>query len=284
MTQNELFELIMKTAEEDERIRAVTQEGSSVTEGAVRDEFSDFDMTFFVKDIREFLKEKDYMKKFGDILIMQKPDDWYAHPYDYEGTDNFAYLCQYKDGNRIDLTVVDVSNIKEQEDFAEPRKVLINKDDFKELKDITSNDAFIIHKPTEFEYYNTCNEFRWLTVYAAKGICRREFYYAKKVMDQYQMDMVIKMLNFRIGADNDFMVSTGSSSKYLKRYLSKEEMQRFQNIFSDGSYESMKEKLIVMYDYFAQMAGYVGEKLGYFYDTVEADNVREFVLKRLKQY
>ena len=48
MTYEEMYELILKTVREDERIRALTMEGSSVTTGAVHDEFSDFDVTFFV--------------------------------------------------------------------------------------------------------------------------------------------------------------------------------------------------------------------------------------------
>lgn len=281
MTREQLYQLILKTANEDERIRAVTLEGSAVTQGAQKDKFSDFDITFFVTDIREFLRNKHYMEQFGDILILQKPDDWYAHPYNYEGDENFAYLCQYKDGNRIDLTIIDIKRIKEQENFAEPRKLLINKDHFAELKDITSLDAFVIQKPGEFEYFNTCNEFRWLSVYVSKGICRKEFYYAKKVMDQYMMDMFIKMLSFKVAMEHDFTITLGANIKYLKRYVSNEEMERFQNIFSDGTYTSMKEKLFVMYDYFDELAENVGQKLGYAYDKEEVKNVREYVAKRL---
>lgn len=283
MTRNELYERILQTANDDERIRAVTLEGSAVTNVSVKDEYSDFDITFFVRDIREFLMDKQYMQTFGDILILQKPDDWYNHPYDYNGTDNFAYLCQYKDGNRIDLTLVDVSRIKDQLNFSEPRKVLINKDGFKELKDITTIDAFIIQKPTEFEYLNTCNEFRWLSIYISKGICRQEFYYAKKVMDQYAMDMFIKMLNFKVALDHDFKITLGSNSKYLKNYLNVEDMNRFQNIFSDGNYENMKQKLFLMYDYFDELAEYVGTSLGYPHDREETQNVRNFIAKRLEK-
>ena len=54
-----------------------------------------------------------------------------------------ADLTQYKDGNRIDLTLIDVSNIANQADFISTRKVLINKDNFKELRDITYSEEFL---------------------------------------------------------------------------------------------------------------------------------------------
>lgn len=42
----EMLELILNTAGNDERIRAVTLEGSNTTEGAAKDKYSDFDITF----------------------------------------------------------------------------------------------------------------------------------------------------------------------------------------------------------------------------------------------
>ncbi len=282
-TYEEMLELILQTAQDDERIRAVTMEGSNTTDGAVHDAYSDFDITFFVTDIREFTKGRTYMSRFGEILIQQCPDDWYEQPYDYESRNNFAYLTQYRDGNRIDLTLVDVSNIAEQTKFTEPRRVLVNKDHFEELRNITSKEAFFINRPSGQEYFNTCNEFRWLSNYVTKGICREELYYAKCMMDEYMMHMFMKMLNWKIAVDHDFRVTTGACSKYLKNYLSKEEMTRFQGIFANGEYGDMTEKLFVMYDYFAELARYVAEKLGYGFDDEETQSVRNFMQSRLDE-
>ena len=218
-TYEEMYDLILKTAEEDDRIRAVTMEGSAVTKGAVHDAFSDFDITFFVADIRDFTADKDYMKRFGEILIMQTPDDEFSDPYDYNGRERFAYLTQYKDGNRIDLTLIDINDIGKQTEFSEPRTVLINKDHFPELKNIDSKEAFLIKKPGAFEFFNTVNEFRWVSNYATKGLCRHEFYYAKRVMDQYMMDMFMKMINWKVGIDHEFTVGRGDAAVY--RYLCK---------------------------------------------------------------
>ena len=220
------------------------------------------------------------MKRFGEILIMQMPDDYYAEPYDYNGKNRFAYLTQYKDGNRIDLTFIDVSNIAEQTKFNEPRTVLINKDNFKELKNIEFSECFFIKKPGEFEFFNTVNEFRWVSNYATKGLCRDEFYYAKRVMDEYMMNMFMKMINWKVGIDNDFKVTTGANSKYLKKYLTKEEMERFKGVFAGGKEEDMWNKLFLMYDYFEELSIYVAEKLGFPLDLEESRNVRDFMEKR----
>ncbi|MBP3198195.1 MAG: aminoglycoside 6-adenylyltransferase [Butyrivibrio sp.] len=277
---DEMYDLILKTAMEDDRIRAVTMEGSNVTKGAVHDEFSDFDITFFVSDIREFTRDHDYMKRFGDILIMQMPDDYYAEPYDYNGRSRFAYLTQYKDGNRIDLTFIDVSEIGKQVEFTEPRTVLVNKDDYKELVEITSKECFYIKKPTEFEFFGTVNEFRWISNYVTKGLCRHEFYYARRMMEEHMMNMFLKMINWKIGIDNGFQVTTGACCKYLKNYLTEEEMTRFEGMFSKGDYEDMWEKLFLMYDFFEELSVCVAEKLGFSLDLEESKNVREFMVQR----
>ncbi len=282
-SSEEMLKLILDVAINDERIRAVTMEGSRASKNATHDQYCDFDISYVVNDIREFTKDNKWVEIFGEILIVQCPMDWYSNPYDYAGRDNFAYLIQFKDGNRIDLTLIDSSNIEKELDYCEPRIVLLNKDDLKELKPVSDESVFHIQKPSGLEYYNTCNEFRWLSIYISKGLCREEIYYAKYAYDVLMMEMFIKMINWKIGVDHDFTVTTGDHSKYLKRFLSPEEMERFQTVFPNGTYEDIWSKLFAIYDYFAELAEYVGEALGYCFDAKETEEVRTFLLERQKQ-
>ena len=279
-TYDEMMRLILDLAINDERIPAVTMEGSRANKNAVHDRYSDFDICYVVKDIREFTGDKDWIRYFGEMLILQCPEDWHDHPYDYEGRENFTYLMQFADGNRIDLMLIDITNIAGQEYNTEPRCVLLNKDNRKELLPVDGESAFYIAPPSEKEYRDTCNEFRWICVYVTKGLCRKEFYYARYMFDVPVMKMFIKMLDWKIGADNDFRVTTGKHGKYLKRFLREEEMERFQGIFPNGQYEDIWEKLFLMYDYFAENAGYVAGRLGFFFDREETERVRRFLCER----
>lgn len=157
---------------------------------------------------------------------------------------------------------------------------MLNKDNFTELIPVNDEKAFYIEKPSAKEYYDVCNEFRWVILYISKGLCRREIYYAKYIYDGPVMEMFIKMLNWKVGIDNNWNVSTGANSKYLKRYLSAEEMERFQGIFPDGTYEDIWKKMYLMYDYFAENAKYVAEKSGYYFDEKETNEVRAFMKAR----
>lgn len=278
--EQEIMDLIMKKAIEDERIRGVSMDGSRANRNAVHDIYSDFDIVYYVTDVREFTKDKSWIQYFGEILIVQCPVDWYSHPYDYNSHDTFAYLIQFEDGNRIDLTIVDIRNIEKEALNQEPRIILLNKDNLKELIPVEDEREFFIKKPEVMEFNNTCNEFRWLCIYISKGLCREELYYAKYAFDVLVMNMFIKMLNWKIAADHLFQVTTGSHSKYLKRYLSEEEMSRFQAIFPSGEYEDIWNKLFIMYDYFAELEAYVAEKLGYSITIEETERVRQFIWNR----
>lgn len=282
-TYDEMMKIIMDKAINDDRIRAVVMDGSRVNPQAVRDMYSDFDICYVVTDVREFTKDKEWIKYFGEILIVQYPEDWYSHPYDYTSRDNFAYLIQFEDGNRIDLRLIDMSNIKNELKNNEPRTVLLNKDQLQELIPVNGDEAFYIKRPSEMEYYNICNEFRWLSLYISKGLCRHEIYYAKYAYDCLTMPMFIKMINWQIGINHDFKVGTGAYSKYLKRYMTPEEMKRFQETFPNGTYEDIWNKLFLMYDYFAEVAEYVGSRLNYFFDQEETKKVRDFLCKRRQQ-
>ena len=89
-TVDEMMELILKKAREDERIRAVTMEGSRANPNAVHDEYSDFDICYFVKDVREFTNDKTWIDYFGERLILQCPCDGHDEPYDYNGRERIT--------------------------------------------------------------------------------------------------------------------------------------------------------------------------------------------------
>lgn len=281
LTQEELFSLIRKKAEADERIRAAALDGSRANPAALHDEYSDFDVVLFVRDSREFTQNTGWISDYGEVLIAQFPDDWHDHPYDYGGREPFHCLVQYADGNRIDFTIRDVSR-GEEENNREPRTVLIDKDGYDWLKPVKTDEAFFIKRPGKKEYLDCVNEFRWLSLYVAKGLCRDQFNYARFHLSEGMGGMFLKMLDWKIGLSYDFRVSTGAHGKYLKKYLTEEEMARVRAAFPDGETAHMWEGLEVMYDYFEELAEVVADGLGYPYDQKEAESVKKFWQERRK--
>lgn len=192
---------------------------------------------------------------------------------------------QFTDGNRIDLGLVDVANISEinDENDIQPRRILLDKDGRTELYDVSVGDIYNIKPPTEQEYFDTCNEFWWLTTNIVKGICREELQYIKVMMEHYERDMLLKMLSWEIGIKHDFKVSVGKYSKYLKRYLSYDELIRFTNLYPNGTYADIKEKLFISFDYFEELSEIVAMHFNFEYRKNEAMNVRDYVEEILKR-
>jgi aminoglycoside 6-adenylyltransferase len=280
-TEQAMMKLILDKAQADERIRAVFLNGSRADEQALHDQYCDYDIVYVVRDIRSFTGDDAWLGYFGEMLILQKPTDWYSHPYDYAGTDNFTYLMQFADGTRIDLTLIDVARIATINAEVEPRIILLDKDGRPELYDIPAGTLYHIQRPSAKEYFDTCNEFWWLAVVVAKGICRGELFYVKAFMEHYQMEMFLKMLLWQIGIAHDFQVSGGKCQRYVQCYLTADEMNRFRQLYPNGDFENIKAKLSVLMGYFAELAPNVAAHFGFEYKAAEAQRVQAFVCSML---
>ena len=95
------MELIIQTAQEDERIRAALLVGSRANPAVPRDKYQDYDITYFVKDVSPFYDNPDWIQAhFGRPAIMQAPEKMTLLPP--EGDGHYTYLMIFEDGCRID--------------------------------------------------------------------------------------------------------------------------------------------------------------------------------------
>ena len=73
-SESEIYDLILKIAKDDERIRAVFMVGSRTNPNVIKDIFQDYDIVFYVTETKPFLENKNWISNFGDIAIFQEPD------------------------------------------------------------------------------------------------------------------------------------------------------------------------------------------------------------------
>lgn len=69
--EQEMYELILGTAREDERIRAVYMNGSRTNSNVPADIFQDYGVMYVVSDTGPFMKERSWIDRFGERLFMQ---------------------------------------------------------------------------------------------------------------------------------------------------------------------------------------------------------------------
>ena len=261
-TPEEMHNLILDFAENDDRVRCVYLNGTRVDERYC-DKYSDFDLVYVVNDIASFTKSDEWLEYFGKRLVMQKTSDGLAHPYDYSGYENYTYLMQFDDGNRIDLTLVDVQNIQYAVNHTdEPRKILLDKDRYN-LSNIAYKGFYTIARPTQRQFDENLNEFWWMCVVCAKGLCRGEITYVKAMMEHYQYRCFYIMLGWLKGIRTDFKAEGTKYSKDIGEFISYEEYMLFQASFGSGDIENIWESLFKRCVFFMEMSREVAEKLNF---------------------
>jgi aminoglycoside 6-adenylyltransferase len=269
-SEQEMLELIVDTAKNDERIRAVIMNGSRANPNAPRDPFQDFDIVYIVTDVAPFKCNYDWIKRFGELMIMQMPEDMLDPPPNNDGS--FGYLMQFADGNRIDLGIYPLEKLNELEKDSQSL-LLLDKDGIIEPFAPASDSDYLPKPPTAKAFADCCNEFWWVCPYVAKGLWREEIPYAKYMADHSVRDELAKMLKWHIGIKTQFLKSPGKLGKYFEKYLEPDLWAMFLKTYSDAGYDNTWEALFAMRDLFRITALHVAEHFGFDYPHGDDERV-----------
>lgn len=270
-TSQEMLDLIVNVAKEDPDIRAVLMSGSRANKDCPVDQYQDFDVVYFVKDVQPYWDNMSWIEeKFGKPILVHKPESMELIPPDGDG--NYMYLMLFADGNRIDLQFTTSPYV----DDGEPVVLLLDKDGtFPDIQ--VQEDFWYVRKPSLKYFADCCSEFHWCLNNVAKEIARDELSYAMKQLNEYVRDMLVLMLQWYVGTHYDFKVSAGKEGKYFKKYLPKELYERFRKTYSDADYEHMWEAAFEMLYLFGDVARDVAEKLGFTYDEEEEQGIEAYM-------
>jgi aminoglycoside 6-adenylyltransferase len=270
-SEQEMYELILDTARNDERIRAVILNGSRVNPNAPRDIFQDYDVVYIVTEVAPFKHNLHWIERFGELMIVQMPDDMSDSPPSDDGS--FAYLMQFADGNRIDLTLYPMAKLKElgKDSLS---LLLLDKDGVIQPFASPNDNDYLPKPPTSKEFADCCNEFWWVCTYVAKGLWREEIIYAKYMLDEVVQEQLMKMLTWHIGVKTRFAHDPGKFGKYFKRYLEPDLWDMLQKTYSDAGYDNTWEALYTICNLFRMTAIHIAEHFGFNYPHGDDERVR----------
>ncbi len=273
----EIKKLILNTAETDPLIRAVILNGSRTNPIAPADRFRDFDIVYYVNDLKSFTCDHSWIDVFGERIILQMPDEMELYPGDADKhRSGFSYLMLFKDGNRIDLTLFPVNKVNKDYRPESLSIVWLDKDGlFAGIKPPSDKDHHIT-KPMGKIFSDTCNEFWWVCTYAAKALARGEITYAREVTETIIRPMFMRMVDWYVGCETDFSVSTGKGGRFIQKYLPPEIYEKLLLTYPDADIERNKTSLLVMTKLFASLAKHTAGKLGYKYNIDEEANVMAY--------
>ncbi len=269
-TEQEMLDLILSIAQADERVRAVVMNGSRVNPNAHRDIFQDYDVVYYVTEVKPYWGNKDFIRPFGELMILQTPEDMGDPPADHDG--RYAYLMQFLDGNRIDLSLAPLEHISKVADDS-LAVVLLDKDGRIPPLPAPSERVYLPQKPTVRQFNDCCNEFWWVSTYVAKGLWRDELTYTKSMLDTVVREEMIKMLTWYYGTQTDYQKSPGKLGKYFKQCLAPELWHQLESTYADAQPEHIWDSLFAMGDLFRQTARSVAAYCGYEYPEQDYRNV-----------
>ena len=177
---------------------------------------------------------------------------------------------QFRDGNRIDLHVESISHAKENILNDKLCKILLDKDNLLPAIPESTDEDYRVKEPSKEQYLCTCNEFWWCLNNVAKGLWREEITFVHDIFYGWIHPQLIKMLNWKIGYETDFKVSTGKSSKYMSKWLSKDLWNRFLKTYINGNIADSWDSIFLMCELFDEVAHEVAEYSGFHYNEEEA--------------
>lgn len=273
--EEEMYDLILETVREDERIRAVYMNGSRTNPNVPKDIFQDYDVVYVVRETESFIADRTWIDRFGERLFMQYPDENPHYPSDVHNC--YGWLIQFADGNRLDLHVESIPHAQENILKDSLCKVLLDKDGLLPVVPPSTERDYLIEKPDEARYLGVCNEFWWCLDNVAKGLFRGEMPYVQDMLNFVIRKQLESMLSWKAGILTDFSVSAGKSGKYLYRYLSGQEWQEYLATYCSAKGEECWESVMTMCALFERTAVFVGEKLGYSYNAEEGKNCRAYL-------
>lgn len=149
--ENEVLKQILNFASEENRVRAVMFNGSRVNDNAVCDIMRDYDIVFFITDIKDtsYKTNREWIKRFGELVILQQNDI---------EDDSYIFLMQFKDGVRIDLCFNDIGRVEEivREDTL--TRILLDKDNRIPVLPKPDDSMYHVKRPSKKEFDKTLNE------------------------------------------------------------------------------------------------------------------------------
>lgn len=286
-TEQEMYDLILEIANNDQRIRAVYMNGSRTNPNVVKDKYQDYDIVFVVTETGSFLANKNWIECFGEIAIVQEPD-WYdikARSKRFDFSRSYGWLMLFKDGNRIDLHII----IKEEaeKNFIRDKLtiLLLDKDNFlpkiplPRCSWLRADEDYHVTKPDQNEYTAYCNEFWWCLNNVAKGIARDELPYAMEMYNVYVRKMLNGMIDWYIGTKTNFSISTGKMGKYYKKYLPSELYELYAKTYSDSDYNNFWTSVFTACELFRTVALSVGKYFNFDYRKDEEDGIMDYMNK-----
>lgn len=277
-SEQEMLDLILNIAKNDERVLAVYMNGSRANPSAPKDIYQDYDIVFVVTETKSFLADKSWISAFGNPLMVQEPDlNSIAWGDVHDFSLHYAWLILFDDGNRIDLGIEPKEETLKVFLDDKLTVTLLDKQGILPKLPPPTDEDYHVKKPTEGVFDACCNNFFWCLNNVAKGIARDELPYAMDMYNAVVRYNLNDMISWYIGIITDFSLSSGKMGKYFKRYLPNELYEMYTKTYSDSNYDNIWKSIFTSCYLFHTIGLKVAEHFGYSYNEQDEKNMRIYL-------
>lgn len=273
-----MYRVILQYAEKDARIRGVILNGSRADSSAPLDRMRDFDIVYLVTDVDPY-KNCDISGDFGDVLVMQRTDE--SRLFHEHFPHMACYLMQFRDGNRIDLTVA------RKEDWHgycfDDRLsiVLLDKDGFLPELPPPNNSTHAIGRPDPDLFQECRIEFWWTAPYVKKALCREQLVLAQHLLETCTRPMLQRMMAWLAGTAHGFPVSTGKGGDRLEGLLPARLWKRYLATYVPCRAEEVDRALFEACELFTLLTEQTAQALSFDFDGTLDREVTVFLREKL---
>jgi len=278
-SEAEMMALILGFAQAREDIRAVILNGSRVNPNVKPDPLQDYDIVYLVRSVEPYRRNATIPPAFGEPMIVQQPDDM-GDPLP-EDSDGYAYLMQFEDGNRIDLSFYPLESAARITADSLTR-VLLDKDGRIGALPPPSDRGYWPQPPDAKAFDDCCNEFWWVTPYVAKGLWRGELTYAHFMLDEVVRAQLMKMLTWYVGMRSGFTRSSGKAGKFLKTLLEPELWDLLERTYCDADPQHTWQALFDLGELFRRTGRELAGTFGFAYPEYEDAHVSAYI-RRIRE-
>jgi aminoglycoside 6-adenylyltransferase len=270
-----LFDKIIKLATENVNVRVVEMNGSRANPYVSKDDFQDFDIVFYVQDVNMFKSDFDYEKIFGEVLVKQTADD--QRDYNSASNQEYVYLIQFKDGSRLDLTLLDICHLDKYGIQDSLSKIILNKDG-RPIVSRGDESSYFVQPPEKKDFSFSVNEFFWVTPYVAKGLARNQIFYSLKHIGILRTELE-RVLDWWIGMENNFEVSVGKAKSRYEKLLPQAWYEVYKKSYCDYQQENINKALYLMANLYDEVSNKLAKRFNFDYDI----NLKNEIIKFLSE-
>lgn len=273
----ELEARIAEWAAGEDNVRAVAVVGSRARAEVPADEWSDFDVVLFAGDPAALIVRDDWVGTFGRARLT------FVEPTAVG--EQLERRVLYEDGTDVDFAVVPVDLLEHPavaQVAARGVRVLLDKDGelAERLADIPEPAPPL--PPDEASLRELTADFFYHAVWAAKKLRRGEVFTAKRCVDSYLENVLLRILEWRTRAERPD-VDTWHSGRFLERWADPAALEEFRSTFALYDAADVRRALFASMEFFRRQAHQTADLLGLSYPEDEDAFATALVRRLLAQ-